>query len=118
MDIENVSMNIILRASNAKKHLYEALNYAREAEFSQIESTMKHVSDELLEAHKLQTKLIQEDTQGGLENLSVLLIHAQDHLMSVISEKSLVGEMIEIYCKQSEISKKVDYLMTRMIDGS
>lgn len=115
MDIEHVSMNIILRASNAKKYLYEALNHARETEFSQIEAPMKHVADELLEAHKLQTKLIQEDTQRGLENVPVLLIHAQDHLMSVISEKSLVEEMIEIYCKQSEISKKVDYLMTRMI---
>lgn len=117
MDVENASMNIILHASNAKQHLYEALNHAREAEFNTIESSMKLVHTELLQAHKLQTRLIQEDTKGELENIPVLLVHAQDHLMSVISEKSLIEELIILHRNQNEQSEKINHLMNRMYDN-
>ncbi|SFB39257.1 PTS system, cellobiose-specific IIA component [Lentibacillus halodurans] len=111
MNIENVSMRIILHAGNAKNHLHEALQDARNAAFHQIESKMKQASDELLEAHKLQTKFIQKDTGEGLKTLPVLLVHAQDHLMTVMSEKTLIEEMVEVYRNQHELKRKVDHLM-------
>src|SRR5699024_12391013 len=89
MNIESFSMNIILHAGNAKNYLHEALQNARNAAFDQVEPKMKQASDELLEAHKLQTKFIQEDTKGGLKKLPVLLVHAQDHLRS---EERRVGK--------------------------
>lgn len=111
MDIEKSSMNIILHAGNAKNYLHEALQEARNAAFDQVESKIKQASDELLEAHKVQTEFIQEDSKQKLENLPVLLVHAQDHLMTVMSEKSLIEEMIEIYRSQHEMNQKIDRLI-------
>ncbi|WP_373893686.1 PTS lactose/cellobiose transporter subunit IIA [Virgibacillus natechei] len=113
MDIEQFSMNIILHAGNAKNYLHEALQDARNNSFDKVESKIKQASGELLEAHKLQTKFIQEDAKKGLGNLSVLLVHAQDHLMTVMSEKSLIEEMIEVYRNQHELNEKVDRLVER-----
>lgn len=114
MDIEEFSMNIILLAGNAKNYLHEALHDARNATFDQVETKIKQASDELLEAHKLQTKFIQKDANEGLKSLSVLLVHAQDHLMTVMSEKSLIEEMVEIYRNQHELNQKVD----RLVEGN
>lgn len=111
MDIENFSMNIILHAGNAKGYLHEALEKARHGDFDQIENSMNDASDELLEAHKLQTKFLQEDSKGELNNLPVLLVHAQDHLMTVMSEKSLIEEMIEMYKSQHKLREDVDDLL-------
>ena len=47
-------------------------------------------------AHNTQTKLIQAEINGEDLKISLLLIHAEDHLMAAISEKSLIKEMIEI----------------------
>ncbi|GGJ87583.1 PTS mannose transporter subunit IIA [Lentibacillus kapialis] len=117
MDIENFSMNIILHAGNAKNYLHEALQNARNAAFDQVEAKMKQASDELLEAHKLQTKFIQEDTKEGLKTLPVLLVHAQDHLMTVMSEKSLIEEMIQIYRNQKDLNEKVNHLIEEYRTG-
>ncbi|WP_440894708.1 PTS lactose/cellobiose transporter subunit IIA [Amphibacillus sp. Q70] len=110
MRIENLSMDIILYAGNAKNHLHEALVLARNFKFDQCEENIKRASEELLEAHKLQTRFIQQETKGEIPQLSVLLVHAQDHLMTVMSEKSLIEEMVEMYRSQKELAKKVDDL--------
>ena len=111
MDIENFSMNIILHAGNAKGYLHEALEKARHGDFDKIENSMNDASEELLEAHKLQTKFLQEDSKGDLDILPVLLVHAQDHLMTVMSEKSLIEEMIEMYKSQHKLREDVDDLL-------
>jgi len=111
MDVENFSMNIILHAGNAKSYLYEALENARNAKFNHIEEKIQLASQELLEAHKLQTKFLQEESKNGLKSLSVLLVHAQDHLMTVMSEKNLIEEMIEMYKNQNDLYEKVNHLL-------
>lgn len=117
MNVENFSMTIILHAGNAKNYLHEALQHARKGAFDQVEPSMKQAADELLAAHKIQTKFIQEDTKEGLTNLSVLLVHAQDHLMTVMSEKSLIEEMIEMYRNQNDLHEKVNRLVEECSTG-
>ena len=50
----------------------------------------------MAEAHKTQTRLIQDEINGEKVDTSLLMIHAQDHLMT-LSEKSLIEKMIELY---------------------
>ena len=37
--------------------------------------------------HKTQTRLIQDEINGEKVDTSLLMIHAQDHLMTALSEK-------------------------------
>jgi cellobiose PTS system EIIA component len=50
-------------------------------------------------AHQLQTKLIQAELNGALKEKTLLLIHAQDHLMTAMSEQKLIERMIRIIKK-------------------
>ncbi|MBD1222362.1 PTS lactose/cellobiose transporter subunit IIA [Virgibacillus halodenitrificans] len=110
MNVDNFSMSIIMHAGNAKVYLHEALADARNGEFEGTDEKIKLASDELLAAHKIQTKFLQQDSNGELKNLQVLLMHAQDHLMTVISEKDLIKEMIEMYKRQIETEQKINQL--------
>jgi PTS system cellobiose-specific IIA component len=50
-------------------------------------------------AHKTQTKLIQAELNGVPSEKTLLMIHAQDHLMTAMSEQKLIEHMIRIVKK-------------------
>ncbi|EAG9877164.1 PTS lactose/cellobiose transporter subunit IIA, partial [Listeria monocytogenes] len=51
----------------------------------------------LLEAHHSQTSLIQGEARGEKAEVSLLLVHAQDHLMNAITFKDLAKEIVDLY---------------------
>lgn len=57
---------------------------------------LKTAHEELNKAHKTQTSLIQAEINGENFEKSLLMIHAQDHLMTSISEISLIEQMIPL----------------------
>ncbi|MEC3791674.1 PTS lactose/cellobiose transporter subunit IIA, partial [Clostridioides difficile] len=48
------------------------------------------------------TELIQKEAGGDKSDISILLIHSQDHLMTCMSERNLIKEMIML---RKEIQK-------------
>ncbi|MDT2046601.1 PTS lactose/cellobiose transporter subunit IIA [Priestia aryabhattai] len=92
---------IISHAGNARSLAYEALEAAEELKFEDAERLIKEASDELGLAHKTQTKLIQAELNGNPADKTLLMIHAQDHLMTAISEQKLIEHMIRIVKKVS-----------------
>ena len=51
------------------------------------------------EGHKSHTQLIQQEAAGEDVKLSLLLLHAEDQMMSAETIKIMVEEMIELYQK-------------------
>lgn len=94
--MEEIVLNIIIHAGNAKAKLYEALQASKENDFDKADKLLKEADEEILNAHKIQTKLIQGEASGDKTELSMLLIHSQDHLMTCMSEKNLIREIIEL----------------------
>lgn len=101
-------MQIILYAGNAKNALHEALQQARIGDFSHTKNKLQEAVEELLQAHKIQTSFIQEEAKENLSALSILLVHAQDHLMTVMSEKELIEEMIHMYENQYRLEQRIE----------
>ena len=56
----------------------------------------------MLEAHHIQTSLLAKEANGDHTEVNVMLVHAQDHLMTAILAKELIAEMIEMYQAMSE----------------
>jgi cellobiose PTS system EIIA component len=100
MDLEHEIFLIISHAGNAKSLLYEALEEAENADFDKAEQQMKQAEEELAKAHQAQTKLIQAELNGTPIEKTLLLIHAQDHLMTAISEKNMMERFIGILKKR------------------
>jgi cellobiose-specific phosphotransferase system component IIA len=56
-----------------------------------------HTRTELDEAHAVQTQLIEADEGEGKTKMTLVMVHAQDHLMTSILAKELITELVDVY---------------------
>ncbi|KGJ48837.1 MULTISPECIES: PTS lactose/cellobiose transporter subunit IIA [Paraclostridium] len=96
MNYQDKILKVIIHAGNAKSHIYEALHCAKKCDFKKCDEYMESANEEILEAQKIQTSLINKDAEGKNVEISMLLIHSQDHLMTCLSERNLVKEIIDL----------------------
>ena len=94
--IEENVFPIISLAGESKSLAYEALRLAKENKFDEAEEKMKEADSLLLKSHEFQTNLISREADGEKIEITMLFVHAQDHLMTAMSEKNLIKEMIDI----------------------
>ncbi len=96
MDIETTAMNLIAFGGNARSYAFEALNEAKEKHFSQAEELLRLSQEECTKAHQIQTDLLVQEAQGNHTEPNLLMVHAQDHLMTSMLALDLINGMIEI----------------------
>ncbi|MBR6232267.1 MAG: PTS lactose/cellobiose transporter subunit IIA [Erysipelotrichaceae bacterium] len=92
-----VSMNIILNAGDARTEAFGALELAKKGEFDAAAEKIKNAEEAIRQAHQAQTDVLQEEMSGEAHELCILFIHAQDTLMTIKSELSMIREMIDLY---------------------
>jgi len=97
MELENIVFKIILHAGNAKSNCFEALQVAKDGNFKKADQLIEQAKNELLEAHHVQTDMLQKEAAGEKKEVTLLLVHAEDHLMNAILAKDLIEEMIKLY---------------------
>lgn len=97
MDYEMTIFTIIANSGEAKSLCMEAIGCAKNGEFEKAEKCMAEANSKLALSHESQTALIQAEAQGNETKLSLLMIHAQDHLMNTMTIKDLAGEFIDMY---------------------
>lgn len=86
--------------------MYEALSKAREGKYDEINGLIKQANDAIGKAHDIQTSMLQKEAEGEALKVSILFVHAQDQLMTTISEKNLITEMIEMTKDINALSNK------------
>ncbi|MEC2054478.1 PTS lactose/cellobiose transporter subunit IIA [Peribacillus psychrosaccharolyticus] len=109
MEMNNNEMDIfeiISHSGNARGLAFEALSAAEEFNFKKAEELIKQCEEEMITAHKTQTKLIQAELNGAASEKTLLMIHAQDHLMTAMSEQKLIEHMIRIVKKLAPKNEK------------
>ncbi|KGX86860.1 PTS lactose/cellobiose transporter subunit IIA [Pontibacillus litoralis] len=97
INIEQVSFEIILHAGNARSSAMEALQIVKQNDYDGAMQKIEEAETELHKAHKAQTQLLQQEAQGEGKAPTVLLVHAQDHLMTAMTLKDMAKEMIDLY---------------------
>lgn len=69
----------------------------QKGDFNSASSLLSEAAEEILKAHEIQNKLISREANGEGMNVTLLLAHAEDHLMAAILAKDLISEMIDLY---------------------
>ena len=77
----------------------EVITLAKRGEFEKARELIRMADEELGYAHSSQTSLIQGEAANDQIYFSLLLVHAQDHLMTTMTFKDLAVELIEIHKK-------------------
>lgn len=98
-EIEKQIVGIISASGQSKAKSFEALRKLRSKDFDAARKLIKEATESDLEAHKIQTALISaemSDTEKKPE-MSLLMVHAQDHYMTSQLARDLIEEMINVF---------------------
>ena len=99
-DLEQKIIGIISSAGESKAKAFEALRKVKEKDFEGARKLMEESKQIDLEAHKIQTELIVAEMQEDKENkpeISLLMVHAQDHYMTSQLARDIVDVLIDIF---------------------
>ncbi len=106
MEFEVIIFNIITHSGEARSSSMEAIHHAKSGDFVKAEGCIEDAQKKLALAHEIQTTLIQQEAGGNRVELSLLMIHAQDHLMNAITIKDMASEFIALYRSMPAYSKE------------
>lgn len=96
MNMEEVIMGIIINAGDARAYAHEALAKANSGDFQGASTSMELADEAIGRAHDSQTSLLHREASGEKLEITALFVHSQDHLMTAISEKNLIIQIIEL----------------------
>lgn len=102
--MEELVLNLIMHSGEARSSAVEAIGLAKSGQFEKANNFIKKADKELGYAHNAQSSLIQGEADEI--KLSLLLVHAEDHLMTTMTFKDLASEIVEVYQRMDSISKK------------
>lgn len=97
MDQEMVIMNIICNAGEARSLCFEAMALSRQGDCEQAQGKLDQAKQCLNEAHLTQTQLIEADQGEGKVPMTLIMVHAQDHLMTTILAHELASEIVHLH---------------------
>lgn len=76
---------------------FEAISKAKEVNIEEARKLLKESKVEVNKAHRCQIELIQQEACANKTDVSLVLIHAQDHLMNTINYQMLAYKIIDIH---------------------
>ena len=96
-EAQMVAFQLISYAGDAFSSFFQAVEKARNGEFDEADELIKKGESELTNAHNAQTELLAKEAQGKDIEYSIMLVHAQDHLMTTIMYERVAKEFITLY---------------------
>jgi cellobiose-specific phosphotransferase system component IIA len=104
---EDIIFKLISFSGDARSRIYEAYDMVRNGEYDKAEENLKKADEAIIQAHNVQTGLIHKEASGIHMEMSLLMVHAQDHLMSTLLAKDMVKDMITMQKEINELKKEV-----------
>lgn len=107
-DFPAISMNIIMPAGNARTAAMNSLDALMAGDLEKCNEELNKAKQFVKDAHKAQTDVLQSlaarDYEGDKEPvvLPMLFVHAQDTIMTIMSEVHLIEKMEQMYKKIME----------------
>ncbi len=104
--LEMMCFQIISSVGAARSTYIEAIQKAKSGDFEGAEACIKNGQEEFLKGHKAHLELTQKEAKGEQVGGSLILIHAEDQLMSAEGFKIIAEEMIEAYKRIVALEEK------------
>ena len=97
--LEDIAMLIIANSGAGRSSSFAALEAAKAGDFTKAEALMAEADGQFHTAHEAHRELLKMDSRGEVDRVSILLAHAQDHLMASTLAQELKREIILLHKK-------------------
>lgn len=96
-ELELLCFQIITYVGTARTRFIEAIQCAKAGKYEEAQDLLKQGDEAFAEGHKGHAGLLTKDANGELEGGLMILMHAEDQLMSAESFRILAEEFIALY---------------------
>lgn len=93
-ELEQTIMQLIVNGGDARSLSLKAIQAAEQDDFTQAARLLQEAKEAMNKAHEVQTSLIQEEVRGNHSAVTLLMVHAQDHVMNAMTVKELAEHII------------------------
>lgn len=97
MEENTVAFEIIAHAGDAMNSIMEALDCFACDNTIEAKQKLKQADHSMNQAHQLQTELIFKECNGHPQDVNLVMVHAQDHLMNAMLARQLVMKMMHVF---------------------
>lgn len=96
-EMERVVMELIMNGGDARSFSLKAIQSAEKGEIEEATKLLEQSNISLNKAHEAQTNLIREEIQEAEVPVSLMIIHAQDHVMNAMTIRDLAQHIIKVH---------------------
>ncbi|MBO8434436.1 MAG: PTS lactose/cellobiose transporter subunit IIA [Tyzzerella sp.] len=95
--IVEIAFQLISYSGDARGIAMEAIHSAKNGNIEEARNLIKEAREQIHKAHEFQTQLIQDEAAGIKNEISILLIHSQDHFMTGSTVIDMAEEFVDLY---------------------
>lgn len=99
MTVEEYAFQIIANVGMAKTMYLQALDEAKNNNFDKAQEMLDQGKEVFVEGHKAHAEILAKSAGADSIQMSMILAHAEDQLMSTETIEIMVKELIEVYKK-------------------
>ena len=100
-ELSTTCFEIITYVGTARSCFINAIQCAKQNDFTQAESLIKQGDEAFVQGHNAHADLLTKEANGELGSIGLLMLHAEDQLMSAESFRLIAEEVIDLYKKLS-----------------
>lgn len=97
MDDETAAMELIVQAGDARSCAMEAIAKAKAGDCTAAAEKLKAGRAAMVLAHERQTGILEQSMDNTDFRVSMIMVHAQDHLMNAITVLDLAEEFCVLF---------------------
>ena len=105
--LELIAFQIISAVGTARSCYIEAIQEAKRGDYAAAEKLIGEGDAAFVEGHDAHAGLLQQEAEKGGSVVNLLLLHAEDQLMSAEGFKTIAQEFIEVYQRNDQEGRTV-----------
>ena len=95
--LELIAFQIISAVGTARSCYIEAIQAAKSGDYEDAQKLIAEGDEPFVEGHDAHAGLLQQEAAGTGSVVNLLILHAEDQLMSAEGFKTIAQEFIEVY---------------------
>ena len=99
--LEELDLQIIAAVGTARSMFIEALNLAKEGKFDEANAKVAEADEMFAQGHDAHHDILAMQGQGIELPFDLMLVHAEDQMMSAEAFRLIATELMELYKKQA-----------------
>lgn len=99
VSMEQIVMELVVNSGMARSTAMAAIDEAEQGEIGRAREQLEEAKAQISRAHEFQTDLIAREAGGNRQEVSLIMVHGQDHLMTAMVVIDLAEKLINVYEK-------------------